>query len=42
MTQGQSYPIAVTMKNTGGTTWPAGATDRLGSANPLNNLTPAH
>jgi RHS repeat-associated protein len=39
MTQGQSYPVAVTMKNTGGTTWPAGATYRLGSANPLNNMT---
>lgn len=34
MTQGKSYPITVTMKNTGNTTWPAGTAYNLGSAIP--------
>lgn len=38
MTQGQSYSIAVTMKNTGNTTWPSGASYRLGSTNPNNTI----
>jgi RHS repeat-associated protein len=37
MTQGQSYSVAVTMKNTGNTTWPAGTTYNLGSTNPYDN-----
>lgn len=34
MTQGKSYPITVTMKNAGNTTWPAGTAYNLGSALP--------
>ncbi len=36
MTQGKSYNVAVTMKNTGNTTWAAGSAYRLGSTNPMN------
>lgn len=38
MTQGQSYTVAVTMKNTGNTTWPAGSAYNLGTTNPYNNM----
>ena len=39
MTVGQSYPVTVRMKNTGDTTWSAGAGYQLGSQNPANNTT---
>lgn len=38
MVAGNTYPVTVQMKNTGTTTWPAGAAHRLGSQNPENNL----
>jgi RHS repeat-associated protein len=38
MTQGQTYPVSVTMKNTGGTTWPAGTAYNLGSTNPYDTM----
>lgn len=34
MTQGQSYPVSVTVLNKGNTTWPAGSAYALGSQNP--------
>jgi RHS repeat-associated protein len=36
MAPGQVVPISVTMKNTGGTTWPANSVYRLGSTNPYD------
>ena len=39
MTPGQTYPVTVTMKNTGGTTWTASNNYRLGSQNPQDNNT---
>src|SRR5207249_1025197 len=39
MTPGQTYAVSVTMQNTGGTTWSAGAAYRLGSQNPQDNTT---
>jgi RHS repeat-associated protein len=38
MTQGQRYTIAVTMKNSGNTAWPAGSAYNLGSTNPQNTM----
>ena len=37
MTAGQQYSVSVTMTNTGGTTWTAGAMYRLGAINPYDN-----
>src|SRR5262245_43627954 len=37
MTAGQQYSVSVTMGNTGGTTWTAGAMYRLGAINPYDN-----
>ncbi|HSS22568.1 MAG TPA: PKD domain-containing protein [Pyrinomonadaceae bacterium] len=37
MTAGQSYPVSVTMRNTGTTTWSAAHLYRLGAENPLDN-----
>jgi len=34
---GQTYPVRVTMKNTGSSTWTAAANYRLGSQNPQDN-----
>jgi alkylated DNA repair dioxygenase AlkB len=39
MTPGQSYPVTVTMKNTGNVVWKMGAGYRLGSQNPQDNGT---
>jgi RHS repeat-associated protein len=39
MTPGQSYPVTVTMQNTGGKTWTAGTFHGLGSQNPQDNTT---
>jgi hypothetical protein len=39
MTPGQSYPVSVTMTNTGNVTWSAGALYRLGAQNPQDNAT---
>ncbi|AVR98215.1 NBR1-Ig-like domain-containing protein [Pseudoduganella armeniaca] len=39
MATGQSYPVSVTMKNTGSTTWTAGTAFALGSENPQDNYT---
>jgi hypothetical protein len=39
MTQGQSYLVTVTMRNTGTSAWSAGAGYRLGSQNPQDNTT---
>ena len=38
MTQGQGYTVAVTMKNSGNTTWPAGSAYALGSTIPQNTM----
>ena len=38
MTQGQSYTVGVTLRNSGTTTWPAGSTYALGSTNPHNTM----
>jgi RHS repeat-associated protein len=38
MTQGQGYTIAVTLKNSGNTTWPAGSAYALGSTIPQNTM----
>jgi hypothetical protein len=37
MTAGQSYPVSVTMRNTGTTTWSAAQLYRLGSQSPQDN-----
>ncbi len=37
MTAGQSYPITVTLRNSGSTTWTAGGNYRLASQNPADN-----
>ncbi len=37
MVVGQSYPVSVTVQNTGTTTWSAGALYRLGSQSPQDN-----
>jgi YD repeat-containing protein len=37
MTAGQRYPVSVTMRNTGSTTWSAAHLYRLGSQNPQDN-----
>src|SRR5207244_457108 len=37
MTSGQTYTIAVTMKNTGTSTWTATSSYRLGAQNPQDN-----
>ena len=39
MVSGQAYSVAVTLKNTGNTTWSTAASYRLGSRNPTNNST---
>lgn len=39
MIVGQSYPVSVTMTNTGTTTWAAGSAYNLGSQNPADNMT---
>ncbi len=39
LTVGETYPVTVTMKNTGTTTWTAGSAHRLGSESPRDNLT---
>ena len=39
MTPGQTYPVTVTMQNTGDTTWTSGSLYRLGSQNPQDNST---
>ena len=39
MVAGQSYDVAVTMKNTGGSTWSYNERHKLGSENPRDNLT---
>jgi RHS repeat-associated protein len=39
MTPGRSYPVTVTMQNTGNTTWMAASLYRLGSQNPQDNST---
>ena len=39
MNSGQTYPVTVTMRNTGNTTWPAGTSYRLGAQNPTDNTT---
>jgi hypothetical protein len=39
MTVGQSYPVSVTLKNTGTSTWTSAAEYRLGSQNAQNNTT---
>jgi YD repeat-containing protein len=39
MVAGQSYPVAVTMQNTGTTTWTAGNLYRIGSQNAQDNVT---
>jgi RHS repeat-associated protein len=38
MSVGYSYPVTVTMVNTGSETWQAGSIYRLGSQNPVNNM----
>jgi RHS repeat-associated protein len=38
MIPGQTYPVSVTMKNTGGSTWSPGAIS-LGAVNPVDNTT---
>ncbi len=38
MIAGQSYTVSVTMRNTGGTTWTAGQSYRLGAQNPHDNF----
>jgi hypothetical protein len=38
MTQGQGYTVAVTLKNSGNTTWPAGSAYALGSTIPQNTM----
>jgi len=37
MVPGQSYPVSVSMRNTGNTTWTASQFYRLGSSSPLDN-----
>lgn len=39
MTAGQKYAVAVTMTNTGGTTWSTSGNFKLGSQNPQDNTT---
>ncbi|MGZ5676936.1 MAG: NBR1-Ig-like domain-containing protein, partial [Usitatibacter sp.] len=39
MVPGQTYPVTVTMQNTGNTTWTSGNLYRLGSQNPQDNTT---
>jgi RHS repeat-associated protein len=39
MQPGQTYPVTVTYKNTGGSTWTVAAGHKLGSQNPENNFT---
>jgi RHS repeat-associated protein len=39
MTAGQQYDVAVTMQNSGTTTWSAGSSHRLGSQSPRDNAT---
>jgi len=39
MVAGRSYPVSVTMKNTGANTWPASSTTKLDSQNPQGNST---
>ncbi|GDY22362.1 hypothetical protein LBMAG56_37090 [Verrucomicrobiota bacterium] len=39
MTVGQTYPVTVTLRNSGTTTWSAGANYRLASVNPADNTT---
>jgi hypothetical protein len=39
METGKTYPIRITMRNTGTTTWTTAASYRLGSQNPANNTT---
>ena len=39
MTAGQTYAVSVTMRNDGSDTWTAGASYKLGSQNPIDNLT---
>lgn len=39
METGKTYPIRITMRNTGSTTWTTAASYRLGSQNPANNTT---
>lgn len=39
MRTGQAYSVVVKMKNTGGTTWAAGTSYKLGSQNPADNAT---
>jgi len=39
MTAGQTYSVSVVMRNTGTTTWTAGAGYKLGSQNPQDNTT---
>jgi hypothetical protein len=39
METGKTYPIRITMRNTGTTTWTTAASYRLGSQNPDNNTT---
>lgn len=38
MTAGQSYPITITLKNTGTTTWTSASNYRLGAITPLDNF----
>ena len=37
MIPGQTYPISITIKNTGNTTWPSSSTYKLGTQNPQDN-----
>ncbi len=39
MTPGQTYAVSVTMRNSGSSTWTAAEDYKLGSANPLDNMT---
>jgi RHS repeat-associated protein len=39
MTPGQSYPVSITLQNTGDTIWSAGSQYRLGAQNPHDNTT---
>lgn len=39
MTVGKTYPVSITMKNTGTTVWNTSSYYGLGSANPLGNMT---
>lgn len=39
MAPGQTYPVSITMQNTGGKTWTPGTNHKLGSQNPPSNTT---